>query len=118
MATTRPKTVQLAAEPADDGLFGPGSMTWEIFTAPTAGLAGTPAVLLQMLMPRVMWMIEQSSITTQGPEANAKRGQLTLEYENTIIYGDTAAAEQAGATLRNIHHHRHAVDPQTGERYA
>ena len=71
MVTARPKTAQLTAIPEDDGLFGPGSMTWEVFTAPTAGLAGTPAVLLQMLMPRVMWMIEQSSITTAGMEKKA-----------------------------------------------
>jgi uncharacterized protein (DUF2236 family) len=111
------KTARLTAEPADDGLFGSGSMTWEVFTSATSGLAGIPAVLLQMLLPRVMWMIEQSLITALGSEANAKRGQLTLAYENTIIYGDRTAAEHAGATLRKIHCHRHAVDPRTGERY-
>jgi uncharacterized protein (DUF2236 family) len=100
--------------PADDGLFGPGSVSWRLSTAPAAAVAIPAAVLMQMLHPRVMWMIDQASSFWQYPE---RRAQLTQRYGISITYGDTATAEHAGATLRSIHEHRTAVDPITGEAY-
>lgn len=114
-ATPRPDAAKpLVPAPADDGLFGPDSITWKLTTAPAASVAITTAVLVQMLHPRVMWMINQASSFWQYPE---RRGQLTAQYGLTVGYGDTATAEHAGATLRTIHEHRTAIDPITGETY-
>lgn len=113
--TPRPSAVEpQIPTPADDGLFGPDSVTWRLSTAPAAAVAIPAAVLVQMLHPRVMWMIDQASTFWQYP---ARRAQLTQRYGLSISYGDTATAEHAGATLRLIHSKRKAVDPLTGEGY-
>ncbi len=104
----------LNAEPKDDGLFGPGSVTWRLMAAPSTGPAIGAAVLMQMLLPGVIHMIAQSSSFKTDPET---RGRLTAEYGATATYGDTAAAERAGELLRNIHRHRTAIDPETGAEY-
>lgn len=100
--------------PADDGLFGPGSVTWKVMGSPATSLGTSAAVLAQMLHPRVVRLIAQASTFEKNPEL---RGRLTAEYGLTITYGDTTHAEAAGATLRRLHSHMKAVDINTGEPY-
>lgn len=108
MASERPVTVQQPVErPADDGLFGPESVSWRAYAGPASAIAGATAVLMQMLHPRVVRMIDQASSVRERP---AERQRLTGEYLLTTIYGDRAAAERAGEVLRTIHEHRKAVD--------
>lgn len=118
MATStarRPVPIEpITGTPQDDGLFGPGSVTWRVFASPAESVGATAAVLVQMLLPRVAWNILQSSAVYSQPELRAR---LTAEYGLTVTFGDTASAERAGGLLRNIHHHKVAVDPQTGETY-
>ena len=105
----------LSQSPKDDGLFGPDSVTWRLHSSPAPMIAPAAAVLVQMLLPRVIWMIDQSSSVYEHPE---ERARLTSEYGASTIYGDIETAERAGATLRNIHRHHVAVDQQTGESYS
>jgi uncharacterized protein (DUF2236 family) len=115
VTSNRPASAaSLADEPHDDGLFGPDSVTWRAFASPASAVGGSTAVLMQMLLPRVVRMIDQASHVREDP---AERARLTSEYLTTIFYGDTAAAERAGEVLRRIHSHRQAVDPITGETY-
>lgn len=100
--------------PADDGLFGPGSVTWRVASSPSTSLGTSAAVLAQMLHPRVVRLIAQASTFERNPELRAR---LTAEYGLTITYGDTASAEAAGATLRTLHGRMKAVDVETGEPY-
>lgn len=113
--TTRPKEVEHTIEaPTDDGLFGPDSITWKVGASPSASIGTATAVLAQMLHPRVVRLLGQASSFEKNPEIRAKR---TAQYGNTITYGDTAAAEQAGAMLRRIHSAMKAIDVETGEEY-
>jgi uncharacterized protein (DUF2236 family) len=114
MASSRPVDVHGGNQPRDDGVFGPGSVTWRAMASPSAAIGGATAVLMQMLHPRVVRMIDQASNVREAP---GERGRLTAEYVNTITYGDTEAAERAGEVLRRIHAHRQAIDPITGEPY-
>ncbi len=115
MASARPVAVEKQIElPADDGLFGPESISWRAFSGPSSAVAGATAVLLQMIHPKVVRMIDQASSVREAPE---ERARLTAEYLNTIIYGDTASAERAGEILRAIHARKKAVDPSTSETY-
>jgi uncharacterized protein (DUF2236 family) len=115
MPATRPASIPgSAGPPVDDGLFGPNSVTWRAMASPATAIGATTAVLVQMLNPRVMRMIAQRSSFFRDP---ARRAQLTGEYTLTITYGDTAQAERAGETLRGIHHHLRATDPETGAEY-
>src|SRR5579875_2827100 len=118
MPARRPRlpltTESLSTAPKDDGLFGPGSVTWRVMAAPSAGPAIGTAVLMQMLLPGVVHMIALSSTFKSAPETRAR---LTAEYGLTTTFGDTEAAERAGGLLRNIHEHRTAIDPETGAEY-
>jgi uncharacterized protein (DUF2236 family) len=113
--TDRPDAVTTTGlHTKDDGLFGPDSVTWRCHTDPTMLIIGGAAATTQMLHPKVMRMIDQASSFRQFPE---RRAQRTGEYIMTITYGDTETARQAGATLRRIHQHATAVDPESGETY-
>lgn len=114
-ATARPVGVDEALpQPADDGLFGPDSVTWRVMMTPAASVGTATAVLAQMLHPRVARLLAQASTFERNPEL---RAQLTAQYGTTITYGDTAAAENAGAMLRRLHSRMKAVDVVTGEEY-
>jgi uncharacterized protein (DUF2236 family) len=115
VATTRPIAVtELPARPRDDGLFGPGSVTWRAFASPASAIGGATAVLMQMLHPRVVRMIDQASNVRSDPAGRAAR---TSQYLTTIYFGDTETAERAGEVLRMIHGQKRATDPITGETY-
>lgn len=115
--TTTPRptlSTDTEAPPQDDGLFGPQSVTWRVLASPSTSLGTATAVLAQMLHPRVVRLIAQASTFERNPELRAR---LTAEYGATITFGDTALAEQAGATLRNLHSRMKAIDINTGEEY-
>lgn len=113
--TPRPKGLEgAAAAPADDGLFGPESVTWRVMASPAVSVGTGAAVLAQMLHPRVVRLIAQASTFERNPEL---RGRLTAEYGLTVTYGDTQAAELAGETLRALHSRMKATDVETGEQY-
>lgn len=105
---------QKLSAPEDDGLFGPGTVTWKVMGSPSTSLGTSAAVLAQMLHPKVVRLIAQASTFERNPEL---RGRLTAEYGLTTTYGDTASAEAAGATLRKLHSRMKAVDVDTGESY-
>jgi uncharacterized protein (DUF2236 family) len=115
VAATRPVAVtDLPERPRDDGLFGPGSVTWRAFASPASAIGGATAVLMQMLHPRVVRMIDQASNVRSDP---AGRAAGTSQYLTTIYFGDTETAERAGEVLRMIHGQKRAVDPITDETY-
>jgi len=112
--STRPSRIKFSGHTADDGLFGPDSVTWRISAMPQMGLAAHGAATLQMLHPMVMHMIDQASAFRTNP---ASRGELTALYGRTLTYGDTAAANRAAEVLANIHHRVTATDPVSGRTY-
>jgi len=118
MSTTpvsrRPDRIKFSGHTADDGLFGPDSVTWRISALPQLGLAAHAAATLQMLHPMVMHMIDQASAFRTNP---GSRAELTALYGRTLTYGDTAAAHRAAQVLANIHHRVTATDPVSGRTY-
>ena len=112
--TPRPSSVDAGRHTADDGLFGPDSVTWQLHSEPSMALVGILAATTQMLHPRVMRMIDQASSFREHPEV---RGRQTGLYMMTITFGDTATAQRAGATLRRIHRAVRATAPATGRSY-
>jgi len=109
--TPRPPKVVTVRHTADDGLFGPESVTWRLHSEPSMALVGILAATTQMLHPRVMRMIDQASSFRDHPES---RGRRTGLYMMTITFGDEATARRAGATLRRVHQAVRATDPATG----
>ncbi len=101
--------------PADDGFFGPASVTWRVSTDLASPMAGLRALLLQALHPLAMAGVDQHSAWRQDPVG---RLAATSAYLATVTFGDRAAAERAAARVRRIHDHVRGVDPVTGRPYA
>lgn len=100
--------------PADEGLFGAGSVTWRVNTDPGWPIMSLRALMVQALHPLAMAGVDQHSDWRQDPVG---RLAATSTYVTTITFGERAAAEQAAARVRRIHEHVRGVDPVTGLRY-
>jgi uncharacterized protein (DUF2236 family) len=101
-------------DPADDGLFGPGSVTWRLHADLSAPVSGLRSLLLQALHPLAMAGVDQHSHWREDPAA---RFASTSAYVLTTTYGDTAAARAAAMRVRKIHEHVRGTDPVTGKPY-
>jgi uncharacterized protein (DUF2236 family) len=101
--------------PADDGFFGPGSVTWRLNGDLSAPVAGLRSLLVQALHPLAMAGVDQHSDWRADP---AGRLSSTAAYLATITYGDREAAQRAAARVRRIHERVRGVDPVTGHPYA
>jgi uncharacterized protein (DUF2236 family) len=101
--------------PADDGLFGPRSVTWRLTGSMTTPIIAIRALLLQALHPLAMAGVDQHSSWRTDPGA---RLASTSAYEVTVSVGDTAAASAAAARVRKIHSFVKGTDPATGRPYA
>jgi uncharacterized protein (DUF2236 family) len=100
--------------PADDGLFGPASVTWRVSGDLGRPVAGLRALMLQALHPLAMAGVDQYSNWREDPVG---RLAATSGYLATITFGDRATAERAGARVRRIHDHISGTDTVTGRRY-
>ena len=101
-------------DPADEGLFGPGSVTWRVSTDPGWPVAGLRALMMQALHPLAMAGVDQHSDWRQDPVG---RLAATSAYLTTVTFGERAAARRAADRVRRIHEHVRGVDPVTGRRY-
>jgi uncharacterized protein (DUF2236 family) len=101
--------------PADDGLFGPLSVTWRLAGGMTLPVVALRALLLQALHPLAMAGVDQHSAWRSDPGA---RLESTSAYEVTIAFGDRRSALAAAARVRQIHSRVRGTDPATGRRYA
>ena len=84
---------------ADDGLFGPGSVTWRMSADLAAPVAGLRSLLMQALHPLAMAGVDQHSGWRRDPVG---RLAATSAYLATITFGDRAAAVHAAARVRRI----------------
>jgi uncharacterized protein (DUF2236 family) len=102
-------------DPADDGFFGPASVTWRVSADLSAPVAGLRSLLMQALHPLAMAGVDQHSAWRQDPVG---RLAATSAYLSTVRFGERAAAEQAAARVRRIHEHVRGADTVTGRPYA
>ncbi|WP_405392888.1 DUF2236 domain-containing protein [Streptomyces sp. NBC_01102] len=99
---------------ADPGLFGPGSVSWQMHGDPMMWVAGVRALYLQALHPRAVRGVMQNSDFRKDAWGRLMR---TAGFVGTLTYGTTEAAERYGARVRRIHRLLKATDPATGESY-
>jgi len=99
--------------PADQGYFGPASVTWRVAGDLSTPVAGLRALLIQALHPLAMAGVDQHSDWRADPVG---RLAATSAYLATVTYGDRSAADRAARQVRRIHEHvRGTFD---GEPYA
>jgi uncharacterized protein (DUF2236 family) len=101
--------------PADDGFFGPASITWKVSTDLASPVAGLRALMVQALHPLAMAGVDQHSDWRQDPVG---RLAATSGYLAAITFGERAVAERSAARVRRIHERVRGVDAVTGKPYA
>jgi uncharacterized protein (DUF2236 family) len=106
--------VSVPANPADDGFFGPRSVTWRLHADLSAPVSGLRSLLLQALHPLAMAGVDQHSQWRADPAA---RFASTSAYVLTTTYGDRASARAAAARVWKIHEWVRGTDPVTGRHY-
>jgi uncharacterized protein (DUF2236 family) len=100
---------------ADDGFFGPASVTWRLSADLSAPVAGLRSVLMQALHPLAMAGVDQHSDWRRDPVG---RLAATMAYTGTVTYGDRTSASRAAQRVRAIHEHVRGLDTVTGRPYA
>lgn len=99
---------------ADDGHYGPDSVTWRVFADPGSSLGAQIAVFLQMLDAGMMTHFDRVSLTSEGPEAMAARFQRTSAYLRDSVFADRAHADAAAAHVDMLHERATWTDPKDG----
>jgi uncharacterized protein (DUF2236 family) len=99
---------------ADDGFFGPASVTWRVSADLASPVAGLRALLMQALHPLAMAGVDQHSGWRRDPVG---RLAATSAYLATITFSERAVAVQAAARVQRIHDHFRGADTVTGRRY-
>jgi uncharacterized protein (DUF2236 family) len=100
----------------DDGLFGPGSMTWRVMNNRIMWVAVVRALYLQALHPRVIRGTLQNAVTITEPADAWARLRRTRKFIETRTFGTVAEAERAARRVRKIHQPLTGTDPD-GTRY-
>jgi uncharacterized protein (DUF2236 family) len=101
--------------PADDGFFGPNSVTWRVTTDLSAPVAGLRSLLMQALHPLAMAGVDQHSNWRLDPVG---RLAATSAYEATVTFGDRASASRVAQQVQKIHTRVRGTDTVTGQPYA
>jgi len=102
-------------KPADDGFFGPGSVTWRASGDIASPVAGLRSLMMQALHPLAMAGVDQHSDWRRDPVG---RLAATSAYVTTVSFGERAAAHRAAERVRRIHSRVRGTDTETGRRYA
>jgi uncharacterized protein (DUF2236 family) len=100
---------------ADNGFFGPGSVTWKVWSYPAPALVGFQrAVVVEELDPHLVQSVEDSGGVRSRP---ATRYDRTLHYFALVAFGDTATTAKAADILVKVHSKGIGHDPVTGRDY-
>ena len=100
----------------DEGLFGPGSVTWRVMSSRIMWVAIVRALYLQALHPRVIRGTLQNAATITEPVDAWARLRRTRKFIETRTFGTTAEAQRAADRVRKIHEPLTGTDPD-GTRY-
>ena len=100
---------------ADEGFFGPASVTWRMSADLALPVAGLRSLLMQALHPLAMAGVDQHSGWRRDPVG---RLAATSAYLTTVTFGDQAAAMRAAARVQRIHARVRGTDAVTGRPYA
>src|SRR5438309_9228891 len=85
---------------SDEGLFGPGSVTWRVNREGVLLMGGGCALILQVAHPLVAAGVAEHSNYREEPWARLYR---TLDMTTKITFGSTDLAEDTARKLRHVH---------------
>lgn len=100
----------------DPGLFGPGSVTWQVMGDPATFIGGIRALMIQAAHPEVVAGVDQHSRYRDDPLGRLSR---TSNYVTATAYGAMPEVESAIEEVRLAHRHvrgrSHRDVPYTAE---
>lgn len=99
---------------ADDGLFGPGTVVWKVWSSASMYVAAYRSVIVQMLLPQVAHGVDTASDFTQDPLGRLRR---TSHYFAAVALADTPTAELVARQVRALHGRVQGIEPITGQPY-
>lgn len=111
-----PEKLRSRFEPhADNGFFGPGSVTWRVWSYPSSLSTGFQrAVTIEQLDPNLIAAVD----TAGGVRARTHtRYDRTMRYFSLVAFGASEPAVRAADVLVKIHSKAIGMDPVTGAEY-
>jgi uncharacterized protein (DUF2236 family) len=96
------------------GLFGPGSVSWQVNRETTVLFGGARALLMQAAHPLVLAGARQTGFYERNPW---KRLDRTLRLTYTITFGTRRDAMEAVERINRVHDGIHGIDEVTGKAY-
>lgn len=98
----------------DDGLFGPGSVVWKVWSSASMYVAAYRSVIVQMLLPQVAHGVDTASDFTEDPLGRLRR---TSHYFAAVALADTPTCELVARQVRALHGRVEGIEPITGQHY-
>lgn len=99
----------------DNGFFGPGSVTWKVWTYPTSLTIGfSRAVVVEELDPNLVASVDRTQDIYRRPKTRYDR---TIRYFALIALGESRTAAHAADVLVKVHSKAIGTEPYGGGRY-
>jgi uncharacterized protein (DUF2236 family) len=99
----------------DHGFFGPGSVTWKVWSYPTSLTVGFQrAVVVEELDPALVASVDETHAIFDRPRTRYDR---TLRYFAMVAFADSRSTSKAADVLVKVHSKGIGTDPVTGNRY-
>jgi uncharacterized protein (DUF2236 family) len=95
-----PSPVSTDQDPADPGLFGPGSASWQVIAEPAAIVGGVRALLVQLLHPLAMAGVADHSQYGTDPIGRLQR---TSAYVTRTTFGTSEEVLEVARRVRLTH---------------
>ncbi|HEX9681533.1 MAG TPA: oxygenase MpaB family protein [Acidimicrobiales bacterium] len=95
----------------DDGLYGPDTITWRVWSKPTAIIAAYRATIVQMMLPPVATGVNAFSTYRSDTLGRARR---TGHYFAAVALGDRRTATETARFVNALHRQVSGVEPSTG----
>lgn len=100
---------------ADQGFFGPDSVTWKVWSYPTSLTVGFQrAVVVEELDPALIAAVDQTNAVRSRPRTRYDR---TLRYFALVAFGDSDSAIRAADVLVKVHAKAVGTEPLSGNPY-
>lgn len=100
----------------DNGLFGPDSITWKVWSHPAAFVGLTRSFYIEVLGS----IDAAAALSDRATYKSDPVGRLsrTMSYFLTVIFGDTETVKKANIRLFKLHSHIKGNVPLTGKNYS
>src|ERR1700748_1838550 len=101
--------------PADEGFFGPHSVTWRLSTDLSGPIGGLRSLMIQALHPLAMAGVDQHSDWRTDPVG---RLAATSAFQGTVTFGAGPTAPRPAQRVRPALEHVRGGPPVPGQPYA